>query len=97
MMMKRKLDVVDSKASKSKVPLKAELIIQLKELQDNFDAFKATNIKNLDTIKLLQDRIEALENDKYESPKEAKTEEKLTLHNDNKAFVRTLKLQQLTN
>ena len=82
MMMKRKLDVVDCKNSKSKVPLKAELIIQLKELQDNFDALKATNIKNLNTIKLLQDRIEALENDKYESPKEAITEDKLTLHND---------------
>ena len=83
MMMKRKLDVVDSKASKSKVPLKAELIIQLKELQDSFDALKATNIKNLDTINILQNRIEALERDKYESQKEAKTEDKLTLHNDN--------------
>ena len=41
--MKRKLENVEPKAIKTKVPLKADLIVQLKEFQDKFIALEATN------------------------------------------------------
>ena len=54
-MMKRKLEpsnskskdekVNDEKATKQKAPLKADLIIRLKDLQDNFNDLEAINLK----------------------------------------------------
>ena len=56
-MMKRKLEpsnskakdkkVKDEKATKQKAPLKADLIIQLKDIQDNFNNLEAINFKSL--------------------------------------------------
>ena len=73
-MMKRKLEpsnskakdekVNDEKATMKKVPLKADLIIQLKDLQDNFN--------NLETIRDLQAKVEALEKEKCEIIKQTK-------------------------
>ena len=58
--MKRKLEqnnnkakdekVNDEKATKQKAHLKADLIIQLQDLQDNFNHMEAINIKNLETL-----------------------------------------------
>ena len=68
--MKRKLEpsnskakdekVNDEKATMKKVPLEADVIIQLKDLQDNFNNFQAINFKNLETIRDLQAKVEAL-------------------------------------
>ena len=44
--IRRKLEKVEIKTIKTKTPLKADLIIQLKELQDNFDTLEEANIKN---------------------------------------------------
>ena len=76
--MKRKLEqnnnkakdekVNDEKATKQKAQLKADLIIQLQDLQDNFNNMEAINIKNLDTIRDLQAKVEALEEEKCETP-----------------------------
>ena len=56
-MMKRKLEpsnskakdkkVKDEKATKQKAPLKADFIIQLKDLRDKFNNLEAINFKNL--------------------------------------------------
>ena len=78
-MMKRKLEpnnskVKDEKVFKQKAPLKADLIIQLKELQDNFDHQEAINSKNLDTIRDLQGKIVALEKEKCETLKQTQNE-----------------------
>ena len=76
-MMKRKLEpsyskakdekVNDEKATMKKVPLKADLIIQLKDLLDNFNNLEAINFKNLETIRDLQAKVEALEKEKCET------------------------------
>ena len=73
-MMKRKLEpsnskakdekVNDEKATMKKVPFKADLIIQLKDLQDNFN--------NLETIRDLQAKVEALEKEKCETVRQTK-------------------------
>ena len=70
-MMKRKLEasnseaedeeVNDEKASMQKAPLKADLIIKLEDLLDNFNNLEASNFKNLETIRDLQAKVEALE------------------------------------
>ena len=41
--MKRKLENVEPKAIKTKVPLKADLIVKLNELEDKFNDLEATN------------------------------------------------------
>ena len=81
-MMKRKLEqnnnkakdekVNDEKATMKKVPSKADLIIQLKDLQDNFKNLEAINLKNLETIRDLQANVEALEKEKCETLKQIK-------------------------
>ena len=78
-MMKRKLEpsnskaknekVSDEKATKLRAQLKADLIIQLKDLQDNFNNLEAINFKNLETIRDLQVKVEALEKEKCETLK----------------------------
>ena len=83
-MMKRKLEpsnskakdekVNDEKATMKKVPLKADLIIQLKDLQDNFNNLEAINFKNLETIRDLQAKVEALEKEKFETLKQTQAE-----------------------
>ena len=82
LMMKRKLEpsnskakdekVNDEKATMKKVPLKADLIIQLKDLQDNFNNLQAINFKNLETIRDLQAKVEALEKEKCETLRQTK-------------------------
>ena len=74
-MMKMKLEpsnskakdekVNDEKATMQKVPLKADFIIQLKDLQDTFNNLEAFNFKNLETIRDLQVKVEALEKEKW--------------------------------
>ena len=74
-MMKMKLEpsnskakdekVNDKKATMQKAPLKAVLIIQLKYLQDTFNNLEAFNFKNLETIRDLQVKVEALEKEKW--------------------------------
>ena len=44
-----------------KAPLKTVLIIQLMDLQDTFNNLKAINLKNLETIRDLQVKVEALD------------------------------------
>ena len=65
--MKRKLEpsnskakdekVNDEKAAKQKAQLKADLIIQLQDLQDNFNNMEAINIKNLETLEICKPKL----------------------------------------
>ena len=64
--MKRKLEIVNSNPIEPKAPLKADLIIQLRNLQDQFNALEASNKKNLETIKCLQEKIESMESERQE-------------------------------
>ena len=61
--MKRKIELNDTKANnvvnnraktaiKPKAPLKADLIVKMKELQDKFDTLKIENIKNIDALEM---------------------------------------------
>ena len=78
--MKRKLEPSNSKAKDEKVnakkatmqkaPLKADLIIKLEDLLDNFNNLEASNFKNLETIRDLQAKVEALEKEKCETLKQ---------------------------
>ena len=83
--MKRKLENLDDKAIKTKVPLKADFIVKLNELQDKFNALEATNndleatnIRNLKKIECLQERIKTLENEDKKT-KDTQTEAGLEL------------------
>ena len=63
--MKRKLEKVEPKAAmKTKVPLKADIILQLKELEEKYKDLEAINLKYLDKINFLQDKLNTLEKDK---------------------------------
>ena len=53
--------VNDEKATMQKAPLKADLIIKLEDLLDNFNNLEAINFKNLEAIRDLQAKVEALE------------------------------------
>ena len=53
--MKRKIENV-SKVTKTKAPLKSDLIIQLKELQVKFNTLEVTNKKNIDIIEGLKEK-----------------------------------------
>ena len=77
--MKWKIELVNSNPNDSKTPLKADLVIQLKQLQDDFNALEASNKKNLEKIKCLQEKIKTIESEKQTSPKEAHTEHGLEL------------------
>ena len=73
--MKRKLETLNSKekdvkTNKQKAPLKAELILQLKDLQESFKKLEDDNSKNLETIRLSQNKIQVLENEKGETQKD---------------------------
>ena len=80
--MKRKLEpsnykakdekVNDGKATMQKDPLKADFIIQLKDLQDNINNLQAINFKNLETIRDLQAKVEALKKEKCETLRQTK-------------------------
>ena len=48
------------------------MIIQLKDLQDNFNNLEAIKLKNLETIRDLQAKVEALEKEKFETLKQTK-------------------------
>ena len=67
--IKRKIDIA-SKVTKSKAPLKADLIVQHKELQEKLDVLEATNKKNLEIIKCLNEKIESMEKEKNSASKE---------------------------
>ena len=79
--VKRKLEKSDPNAIKTKVPLKADLVIKLNELQKNFDSLEATNQnleainrQNLEKIKGLQEKIKTLEKEQQVMPKLTQTE-----------------------
>ena len=75
--IKRKLEKVEVKTVKTvttKTPLKADLIIQLKQLQDSFNALEEANKNNLEIIKVLTEKIESMEKERATIPKETQTE-----------------------
>ena len=79
--VKRKLEKTDPIAIKTKVPLKADLVIKLNDLQNKFDSLEATNQnleainrQNLDKIKGLEEKIKKLEKDQQVMPKFTKSE-----------------------
>ena len=65
--LKRKIELIESKPNKthadlkSKPPLKSELIIQLKMLQDKFDALESDHKNKIELIKCLNDKVGRLE------------------------------------
>ena len=65
--LKRKIELVEVKPNKthadikSKPPLKSELIIQLKMLQDKYNALHSDHKQNIELIKCLNDKVERLE------------------------------------
>lgn len=65
--LKRKIESVESRESKSsiavkrKAPLKAELSLQLKSLQEKFNALENENQQNKETIKNLELKVKGLE------------------------------------
>ena len=91
--MKRKIELVNSNPNDSKTPLKADLVIQLKQLQDDFNALEASNKKNLEKIKCLQEKIKTMESEKQTSPKETQTEHGLELKCDECNFEATNQLE----
>ena len=72
--IKRKLEKLEVKPLTTKAPLKADLILQLKQLQDSFNALEETNRNNLETIKFLEEKIESMEKKRKKIPKETQTE-----------------------
>ena len=91
--MKRKIELVDSNHMNSKTTLKGDLVIQLKQLQDDFNALEASNKKNLEKIKCLQEKIKTMESEKQTSPKETQTEHGLELKCDECNFEATNQLE----
>ena len=89
-MMKRKLEpsnskakdkkVKDEKATKQKAPLKADFIIQLKDLQDNFNNLETIHFKSLETISDLQTKVQALKKEKCEMLKQTKQTQAETVY-----------------
>ena len=71
--IKRKIEIA-SNVTKSKAPLKADLIVQHKELQEKFDDLEAANKKNLEIIQDLKEKIESLEKDKNIESKETQVD-----------------------
>ena len=72
--MKRKLEKVEQKVIKTKVPLKADVIIQLKELEEKYKELEAKNQKYLEKIEVLQERIKAFEAEKQTMTNYTQTE-----------------------
>ena len=72
--MKRKLEKVEQKVIKTKVPLKADVIIQLKELEEKYKELEAKNQKYLEKIEVLQERIKAFFAEKQTMTKYTQTE-----------------------
>ena len=58
----------------TKAPLKADLIIQLKQLQYRFNFLEEANKNNLEVIKFLEEKIESMEKKRKKIPKETQTE-----------------------
>ena len=100
--MKRKIELVDSVpnkvnvVTKSKAPLKADLIKELKDLQTKFDtleiknkslkneneALEDTNTKFLEVIKCLNERVDNFEKEKEAFSKQTQTESGIQLKCD---------------
>ena len=65
--LKRKIELIESKPNKTHVdiklkpPLKSELIIKLKMLQDKYDFLESDHKKNIELIKGLNDKVGRLE------------------------------------
>ena len=78
--MKKEIEMVSAKPNKlnevikRKAPLKADVIVQLKELQFKFDAVENKHIENLEVIKILRERINHFENSTETAVKETQTE-----------------------
>ena len=73
--MKKKIELVEAKpnkvngvnaVSKKKVPLKAEIMIQMKELQERFDSLQKENKENIESLKeankALEKYVEVIKN-----------------------------------
>ena len=84
---KRKLEKVEQKAGiKTKVPLKADLILQLKELEERYKKLEATNLKHLEKIDFLQERIKTFEKEQQTLTNYTQTESALELKCSNCNF-----------
>ena len=67
--VKRKLEKLEVKTLSKKAPLKADLIIQLKQLQDMFNFLEEAKKNNLEVIKFLEEKIESMEKRKKKRKK----------------------------
>ena len=76
--IKRKIEI-ESKGTKTKAPLKADLIIQLKEAQEKCNALEATNKRNIEIIQGLKEKIESMEKEKDMVSKETQVDTGLEL------------------
>lgn len=70
-----------------KVPLKAELVIQLKALQKDYEALKLENAKNLEHIQTLEIKVVDLETQTEHNDKEADTEPVEQTNNEKCEYV----------
>ena len=67
MNIKKKIEQIDAKSNKiktapeKKAPLKSELVSQLKALKGEFDILVNVNSKNVETIKILEDKVTMLQ------------------------------------
>ena len=72
--IKRKLEKVEVKTVTTKPPLKADLVIQIKHLQDRYNALEKENTKNLEIIEILKQKIKSKEKGSITVPKETQTD-----------------------
>ena len=67
--IKRKLEKVDVKNITTKAPLKADLVLKIKHLQDSYNDLEKENTKNLEIIEILKQKIKKHGKKKHGSAK----------------------------
>jgi len=72
--IKRKLEKVDVKNITTKAPLKADLVLKIKHLQDSYNDLEKENTKNLEIIETLKQKIKSMEKRSMAVPKETQTD-----------------------